>query len=58
MKQNLNGALTAIGRRSVALLACYALLGFTAQAYAQGVTTGSINGTVVDAQKQELQSPR
>jgi outer membrane receptor protein involved in Fe transport len=44
--------LTVRGR--LALLAVFALLSSMGHAFAQGVTTGSITGTVVDAQKQAV----
>jgi outer membrane receptor protein involved in Fe transport len=40
--------------RTLALLACCALLWPAGHAYAQGVTTGSMNGTVVDPQNQPV----
>jgi hypothetical protein len=40
--------------RRVAFLAAFALLLSTGHAHAQGVTTGSITGVVVDAQKQAV----
>ncbi len=54
MRETLNRAVGAGRRNGLALLACCALLGLTTDAHAQGVTTGSINGMVVDAQKQPV----
>jgi len=54
MRETLNRAGAAARRGSLALLACCALFGLTTDLRAQGVTTGSIQGTVVDAQKQPV----
>ncbi len=54
MRETLNRAVGAGRRNGLALLACCALLGLTTDAHAQGVTTGSINGMVVDAQKEPV----